>query len=405
MLLTELLSTDAADFDWIPYMPILLHISLLNFDNPKQLIGEHAKKLLLSLMLTLTIQCNLPELTEQLIIANDSILDNQSIIYDRKYTNNNNVDSANPIMASIYNRQIGNNPLLSVGNCHYNYFYNSSVFPCINGSLFTEKSTRIGLKKRPLVNTNSAPVSPYQQKSQDEIKPSLKLCSVQKTNEFLSGLIQVLAKSKNNPVWPYEVITSQNYHKKLISIEIIDEFVTNLKKFLASCSIPEEAKTVGSSNWIESRLESVCWRWSQYALNAGLYMNTSSFACVSRHYAGRSLQIYRALGFKFRSFGCLVSVERRLQDTVADASEEVQGYVTELLLTLKMNANLLVAEYLSGMQTRGDGSVPSDCMKGGSDEVKKNEKESLIKQKSKSLQMQMQQSGGGKIQNRTGYVS
>jgi len=91
-----------------------------------------------------------------------------------------------------------------------------------------------------------------------------------------------------------------------------------------------------------------------------------------------------------------VSVDRRLQDTVADGSEEVQGYVTELLLTLKMNANLLTGEYLTGLQ-RADGTSPDGVR---NDEVGKKEKESVVKQKSKSLQMQKQQ-GGGRQQNKT----
>jgi len=387
MLLTALLSTDAADFDWTAYMPILLHTSLLNFDNPKQLIGEHAKKLLLSLLLALTIQCGLPDLADQLLTASDSILDNQSIIHDRKYTNNNHVDSPNPIMASIYNQQADNSPLLSVGNCHYNYLYNTRVFANLKGAHFTDKSTRTVAKRRALVNTSSAPVSPCQQRDES----TKKAYRGEKARECLNNLVQTLARSKNNPVWPYEVITSQNYYKKLTSVSIINEFVANLKRFLAVCANPGDSGEAAAG----SRLESVCWRWSQYALSVGLYTNTAAF-CVSRHFAGRSLQIFRALDFKFRSFGCLVSVDRRLQDTVADGSEEVQGYVTELLLTLKMNANLLTGEYLTGLQ-RADGTSPDGVR---NDEVGKKEKESVVKQKSKSLQMQKQQ-GGGRQQNKT----
>ena len=42
----------------------------------------------------------------------------------------------------------------------------------------------------------------------------------------------------------------------------------------------------------------------------------------------------------------MVSLVNRLMDTVADSSEDVQGYVTEMLLTLKMNANLFAFQYL-----------------------------------------------------------
>jgi hypothetical protein len=103
MLLTELIGADGADFDWLPYLPVMLHMCVVNLDSPRQLVGEHAKKLLMNTLYVLTIQCELHELTDLLLAKSDSVLDNQSIIFDRKYTSNNLVDSANPLIDSIYN--------------------------------------------------------------------------------------------------------------------------------------------------------------------------------------------------------------------------------------------------------------------------------------------------------------
>lgn len=103
----------------------------------------------------------------------------------------------------------------------------------------------------------------------------------------------------------------------------------------------------------------------------------------NRHYAGRSLQIYRALDFKFKSFSTLVNLNHRLQDTVADTSEEIQGFVTEILLTLKMNARLFTDAYLEVLASG------KTCTNDVTQKDKQNKKDA-IKQKSKSLQMQKQ---------------
>ena len=176
---------------------------------------------------------------------------------------------------------------------------------------------------------------------------------IHKAKEHLAVLLTILARCKNQPVWPYELITCQNYAKQLTSVQVINEFVSNLQAFLQLCFSTKQVSTISSCSTRsfssplnltqfslnEKSLNNIDKKWSQYALNSSL--NTSS-----RHYAGRSLQIYRALGIKFSSFSTMVSLVNRLMDTVADSSDDVQGYVTEMLLTLKMNANLFAFQYL-----------------------------------------------------------
>lgn len=163
MLLSELISTDGADFDWTPYLSVLLHMCLVNFDSTRQLVGEHAKKLFMNILYVLTIQCELYELTDFLLTKFDTVLDNQSIIFDRKYTNNNCVDSANPLINGIYNASGNTGVRLSTGNCHYNYLFNPNVFANLKGVVTLEPGKlAIGqsLKRRALKNMNSEPVSP-----------------------------------------------------------------------------------------------------------------------------------------------------------------------------------------------------------------------------------------------------
>ena len=57
-------------------------------------------------------------------------------------------------------------------------------------------------------------------------------------------------------------------------------------------------------------------------------------ALVHRHYAGRSLQIFRSLRVPI-TFRMLSDILSRLVETIAEQGEDMQGYVTELILTLE----------------------------------------------------------------------
>ena len=131
-------------------------------------------------------------------------------------------------------------------------------------------------------------------------------------------------------------------------------------------------------------LESVCKKWSHYALSRALSMNM--MGTMNRHYAGRSLQIYRALEIKLKSFSSLVNLNQRLRDTAADSNEDVQGYVTELMMTLKMNACLFADAYLEAQAASSKGGSTSYAA-AKAEEMKQKE---AVKHKSKSLQMQKQ---------------
>jgi len=78
-------------------------------------------------------------------------------------------------------------------------------------------------------------------------------------------------------------------------------------------------------------------RWAQTALQLGL-------SCSSRHYAGRCLQIFRALNVPINS-RMLSDILSRLVETVAEQGEDMQGYVTELLLTLEAAVDSLDSDF------------------------------------------------------------
>ncbi|XP_047125679.1 protein furry homolog-like isoform X1 [Hydra vulgaris] len=126
-------------------------------------------------------------------------------------------------------------------------------------------------------------------------------------SEKARHVIEYLAKSGCKPLWTFEDITPRN------------------------C-------TIKSSNHLESFLHiiislfddalpssSLRGRWGRESL----YWATS---CSSRHYAGRSFQIFRSLKVPL-SWPMLSDILQRLVESVADSGEDVQGYFMEILLT------------------------------------------------------------------------
>ncbi|KAB1282899.1 Protein furry homolog-like, partial [Camelus dromedarius] len=81
---------------------------------------------------------------------------------------------------------------------------------------------------------------------------------------------------------------------------------------------------------------------SDYTFTEGIHLEhhlsevalQTALSCSSRHYAGRSFQIFRALKQPL-SATTLSDVLSRLVETVGDPGEDAQGFVIELLLTLE----------------------------------------------------------------------
>lgn len=222
------------------------------------------------------------------------------------------------------------------------------------------------------------------------LKLNKKVNKMHQAKEYLTNLLSILSRSKNSPVWPYEFITAHNYSKQLTSVQILNDFVLNLKNFLQICFSTKQISTISSASTrsfsspinlttrfstrnSSSSMNNIDKKWSNYALITSL--NNS----ISHHYASRSLQIYRALGVKISSFATMASLIRRLVETVADLNEDLQSYVTEILLTLKMNAMLISEQYIEGVGSQSIGNNASANNNA--------EKEASVKQKSKSLQV------------------
>nr|CAD7437486.1 unnamed protein product [Timema bartmani] len=137
--------------------------------------------------------------------------------------------------------------------------------------------------------------------------------------DVIKSLIDFLANRQNQPLWNYEDITAKVWSVR--SVEQLDIFLQHVLRVFKD-SLPHAL---------------INERWAQTALQLGL-------SCSSRHYAGRSLQVFRALRVPITS-RMLSDILSRLVETVAEQGEDMQGYVTELLLTLEAAVDSLESDF------------------------------------------------------------
>ena len=408
MLLGELMAADGVQHDWSPHLAVIVHICLVNLDSIKQLIGEHAKKLLLHTLLVVFAQHNHSgsggnTLVDTLLASIDSIVDSRSIIYDRKYT---------------------------MGTCHYNYNFKHSSAPfapappaastTVLTTTTTTTATTATIKRSKQSMSLHSPAAQVQMQMQiQQVPPSL----LHKAHEHLSALLATLAACKNSPVWPYELIKPQTAAASAVnmtSIRLLNQFVSHLQALFKLCSEMAKAPAASASsptttkqqqqkspgvnnnnniNSMSVRLATLDADWSHYALITSL--NTTS-----RHYASRSLQIYRALGIRIASLATVRNLTHRLIETVADVNEDVQGYVADLLLTLHMNASLIVNQPNDATNALDSilNMTNDNDDNGDIDKVEQSDKQQqqhmsvlqMQKQKSRSLQVAHTSSSGNK---------
>jgi len=139
-------------------------------------------------------------------------------------------------------------------------------------------------------------------------------------SEVLKALIQFIASRKQDGVlWQYEDTTKNLYTTK--SSEQMGVFLQHVLRVFDE-SLPHAH---------------LAERWAQLSIQLAL-------SCSSRHYAGRSLQIFRALRVPITS-RTLTDVLSRLVETIAEQGDDMQGYVTELILTLEAVVETLDSDF------------------------------------------------------------
>ncbi|NXA46624.1 FRYL protein, partial [Nothocercus julius] len=275
ILLTDLIVDHSVKVEWGGYLHLLLHAIFIGFDHCHPEVYEHCKRLLLHL----------------LIVMGSS----------------SNVQSVASVL--LRNREVNESRVLTVKQAsHLDYTFTAGVndfIPDYQPSPMTDSGLSSSSTSSSIsLGNTSAAISQLHTTILNEVDISVE------QDEKVKTLIEFITSRKRGPLWNHEDVSAKNPNIK--SAEQLTVFLKHV------VSIFKQTSSGGFQ--LEHRL-------SEVALQTAL-------SCSSRHYAGRSFQIFRALKQPLTA-STLSDVLSRLVETVGDAGEEAQGFVIELLLTLE----------------------------------------------------------------------
>nr|XP_040568440.1 LOW QUALITY PROTEIN: protein furry-like [Lepeophtheirus salmonis] len=207
---------------------------------------------------------------------------------------------------------------------HFKYGLNLTPLP-IHKFNFISKEDLLPLHEEDFLSNPEKDLSdtqklPNSEDGSGEFSEDLKAHNPMTVREMTKSMINFIAsRQKCQPFWQYEDINRTVW--SISSAKQIDNFLQRVL-LVFEHSLPHSLLSD---------------RWSQLSLQLAL-------SCSSRHYAGRSLQIFRALRVPISS-KMLSDILSRLVDTIAEQGEDMQGYVTELILTLESVVDALDSNF------------------------------------------------------------
>uniref|UniRef100_A0A672Z8Z5 Furry homolog, like n=1 Tax=Sphaeramia orbicularis TaxID=375764 RepID=A0A672Z8Z5_9TELE len=278
ILLTDLIVDHGVKVEWSAYLHLLLHAIFIGFDHQHPEVYEHCKRLLLHLLVVQG--------------ANSSVQSVAMVLLRNREYNDPRVLTVKPVAPEF--NLTGVQDFLP--DCQPSPMTDSGL-----SSSSTSSSISLGAGGSAL----------------SHLSPSL-LSEVDVTaeqDEKVKALIEFITSRKRGPLWNHEDVSPKNPNIK--SADQLSVFVRHVV-------------TVFKYSQSGFQLESLL---SDVALQTAL-------SCSSRHYAGRSFQIFRALKQPLTP-ETLSDILSRLVETVGDPGEEAQGFVIELLLTLESGIDTL----------------------------------------------------------------
>ncbi|XP_061497148.1 protein furry isoform X5 [Anopheles gambiae] len=287
MLLTDIVVDGIPGLDWTLHVPLMLHILFLGLDHTRRIVRDHCKKLLLNLLIVLA------EHNDHLTVAKILL----------------NSDTSKLRLGIV----VPSLPVIDHNFTEPDQEFDSYLFGL--NSTSTQQSVLSPASNQPNEETPAVPMIVTEENAPPQPGPTMP------TAHVIKSLIKFLSNesSQQHPLWNYEDITA-----KVWSIKSADQLQCFLRHIVKAFT----------DSYPHARIPE---RWAQTALQLGL-------SCSSRHYAGRSLQVFRSLNVPINS-RMLSDILSRLIETVAEQGEDMQGYVTELLLTLEAAVDSLDSDF------------------------------------------------------------
>ncbi|KAM6920926.1 protein furry homolog-like isoform 5-T5 [Xenentodon cancila] len=278
ILLTDLIVDHGVKVEWSAYLHLLLHAVFIGFDHQHPEVYEHCKRLLLHLLVVQG--------------TNSSVQSVAMVLLRNRDYNDPRVLTVKPAAPEL-NLTGVQEPLPD--------FQPSPMTDSGLSSSSTSSSISIGVGGTALSHLSSTLLSEEDVTAEQD--------------EKTKALIEFITSRKRGPLWNNEDVSPKNPNIK--SAEQLGVFVRHVV-------------TVFKHYQTGFQLDSLL---SEIALQTAL-------SCSSRHYAGRSFQIFRALKQPLTP-ATLSDILSRLVETVGDPGEEAQGFVIELLLTLESGIDTL----------------------------------------------------------------
>uniref|UniRef100_A0A3Q1IQT3 Furry homolog b (Drosophila) n=1 Tax=Anabas testudineus TaxID=64144 RepID=A0A3Q1IQT3_ANATE len=279
IFMTEMVVDHSVREDWALHLPLLLHALFLGLDHYRPEVYEHSKRLLLHLLIALSCNNNFQVIASVLMLTRE-ISDNKTLTIKSSYHTEYQQSHAPDFLREWQASPVADSGLSSTSN---------SSSASLGGG-----STAGSVGNLPLVTPDDL--------EDLEDTPN-------ETDEKTNKLIEFLSTRAFGPLWVHEDITPKNPNSK--SAEQLSNFLRHV------VSVFKESK---SDFHLEQQLSDV-------ALQTALCSS-------SRHYAGRSFQIFRALKQPINNHA-VADLVSRLVEVVGEHGDEVQGYVMEVLLTLE----------------------------------------------------------------------
>uniref|UniRef100_A0A3P8NM36 Furry homolog b (Drosophila) n=1 Tax=Astatotilapia calliptera TaxID=8154 RepID=A0A3P8NM36_ASTCA len=279
IFMTEMVVDHSVREDWALHLPLLLHALFLGLDHYRSEVYEHSKRLLLHLLIALSCNNNFQVIASVLMLTRE-ISDNKTLTIKSSYHTEYQQSHAPDFLREWQASPVVDSGLSSTSN---------SSSASLGGG-----STAGSVGNLPLVTPDDL--------EDLEDAPN-------ETDEKTNKLIEFLSTRSFGPLWVHEDITPKNPNSK--STEQLSNFLRHV------VSVFKESK---SDFHLEQQLSDV-------ALQTALCSS-------SRHYAGRSFQIFRALKQPINNHA-VSDLVSRLVEVVGEHGDEVQGYVMEVLLTLE----------------------------------------------------------------------
>ncbi|XP_026316911.1 protein furry isoform X2 [Hyposmocoma kahamanoa] len=297
MLLCDVV-LDGVELDWSIHVPLMLHIVFLGMDHTRWIVHQHCRQLLLNLLVAVAAHHDHLTVARVLLASRSAQL---------------GLGIPSPALPLVpHNFTEPDAAFDSHLQCSHSPRHHARSLS--SDPQVTPEGEGDNYPSLPVIVTGEADAETIPEPMPETEPTEVPVADV------IKSLVHFLANRPTHmPLWQYEDITA-----KVWTLRSCQQMQTLLRHVLRVFreSLPHAL---------------VSERWAQTALQLGL-------SCPSRHYAGRSLQVFRFIGVAMT--GRMVSdILSRLVETVAEQGEDMQGYVTELLLTLEAAVDSLESNF------------------------------------------------------------